>query len=311
MVGFQLCFPTTPVGVHKSGITSQDVGVLFEVGQDLFSFIHLTFQEYLVGVKLLRWPDKTESRHSPAARFIQKMDDPRWREPLLLAFSALASQTRDSQCQQLLKGIRLRNADPSPGSEQSATPIDEETAMFLADLLREVNPERVTAEELREVVLGLLDAYCACGFRSSSDLQRWRLAERIAMLRRSIPTSKVDDLLRNLFLESPDPAPIAHLLWTRYWLPSETLQALLARQTEDSSTWDWPIQTALRQSVKENGHLALIPAKLQNPAEGNSQAKALYNSGSEVWKQRVLSANVRRIGLIDGMKAQGRRSLVL
>ena len=26
---------------------------------------------------------------------------------------------------------------------------------------------------------------------------------------------------------------------------------------------------------------------------------------------RVLSANVRRIGLIDGMKAQGRRSLVL
>ena len=42
-----------------------------------------------------------------------------------------------------------------------------------------------------------------------------------------------------------------------------------------------------------------------------ASVRQIEDENARLLKQRVLSANVRRIGLIDGMKAQGRRSLVL
>jgi predicted NACHT family NTPase len=56
------------------------VGILIERADGYFSFLHRTFQEYLASIWLLDDPEHAVERIGA------KMDDPRWREPVLLAF---------------------------------------------------------------------------------------------------------------------------------------------------------------------------------------------------------------------------------
>lgn len=56
------------------------VGILIERADGYFSFLHRTFQEYLASIWLL---DDTDLA---VDRIASRMDDPRWREPVLLAF---------------------------------------------------------------------------------------------------------------------------------------------------------------------------------------------------------------------------------
>ncbi|HEV3037131.1 MAG TPA: TIR domain-containing protein [Candidatus Angelobacter sp.] len=272
-------------------LISQDVGVLVELGQDVFGFVHLTFQEYLAGVKLLHWPEKPEPAEL-RARFIAKMHDPRWREPLLLAFSSLATANTPNNERErlnLIRQIRGDSAEMSASSGASIYVSNDEKAQFLTELLREVPPDCLKDAELREVLLVLLDAYGRCGVLPSQDLRRWRLAEKIASLRR-ILRERVDHLLKAILSECDDPAPLAHLLWSRYWLPIEILKIFLDRQKDDSPKWGWPIQTALRQSLSENQHLQVAPAKMQARPSEDERAKALYDLGVEIWKQRYLAS---------------------
>ena len=66
----------------------RESGLLLERGQGLYSFAHLTFQEYFVARQITRRP-------ADAEQFIQKhLADPRWREPLLLAVAQVAKEAR-------------------------------------------------------------------------------------------------------------------------------------------------------------------------------------------------------------------------
>lgn len=65
-------------------------GVLVERGHDSYGFLHLTFEEYLAGRALARMkPDTCWEFLAP------RLHDPRWREPLFLAFGWIKSQRDD------------------------------------------------------------------------------------------------------------------------------------------------------------------------------------------------------------------------
>ena len=66
----------------------RESGLLLERGQGLYSFAHLTFQEYFVPTRLPAGP-RTRSNS-----FKKHLADPRWREPLLLAVAQVAKEAR-------------------------------------------------------------------------------------------------------------------------------------------------------------------------------------------------------------------------
>ena len=91
-------------------LISQYMGILVELGQDIFGFIHLTFQEYLVGFGMIHdlASSGPEQRALELGRlFLDQMDDPRWKEPLLFAYGILALE-KDTACRtKLFEVVRL------------------------------------------------------------------------------------------------------------------------------------------------------------------------------------------------------------
>ncbi len=267
-------------------LISQYMGILVELGQDIFGFIHLTFQEYLVGFGMIHdlASSGPEQRALELGRlFLDQMDDPRWKEPLLFAYGILALE-KDTACRtKLFEVVRLHRTEQSP----------EATALFLVDLIREVPLPGILKDELRAVLIGVINAYRSCTSRDSEESRRCRLSEKIAELRRLSPdvAARVDDELYDLFNEDPDPAPIAHLLWSRFWLSPRILRAFHHRSAEDKSNWHWSMHTALRQCIPANRFLPVRPAELpkEDVDSESPSARAILEGGLEVWKQKSLA----------------------
>ncbi len=62
-------------------VIRQDVGLLSERGHKLYHFLHRTFQEYLAARRMVRKPSEA------GREILDKISDPVWREPLIMAVS--------------------------------------------------------------------------------------------------------------------------------------------------------------------------------------------------------------------------------
>jgi hypothetical protein len=77
--------PLRPNAATRSDLDSlmrllrDDVGLLAAGGKGVYRFLHLTFQEYLAGRGVVRDPEQAPKE------FQRLVNDPRWREPLLMA----------------------------------------------------------------------------------------------------------------------------------------------------------------------------------------------------------------------------------
>ena len=81
------------------------IGIIVARGSLLYGFIHLTFQEYLVGVGLVEVQDQA------LANIISNLDDPRWREPILSALGYIRIKWDDDKQNQLYQQL-LSYHDP-------------------------------------------------------------------------------------------------------------------------------------------------------------------------------------------------------
>jgi hypothetical protein len=287
-------------------VATEQSGALVELGTDIYGFVHLTFQEYLVGWKLA---DDAMREHSDdvaaafAGAFGKHLDDPRWREPLLFAFGELARRTTVSPDAVSVTDVleRLRTTI----RQQWGGTLADEAAFVVSELLSEVSPQQVSEQVVRQVLLALLQQYATCA-RAAAATRRERIAERIAGLRRRSETLKttIDALLRDVLLHEPElTAPAAHLLWERRWLSAATLESMASRRAHDSALWNWPILTALRQSVPDNMHVDVEPrSELAPPAQESTddswKAKARYDAGFEAWHLARLRWMERESGVL-------------
>jgi hypothetical protein len=220
-------------------VTSQ-VGLLTSHAETDLKFLHRTFQEYLAGRHLLR------DLNLASARMREKMGDPNWREPLLMAMSWLSLHHPEQLGSILLQVL-------SPHQQTVQLQLLPRSALLVAEALLEmpISPRAVDSvkavfssvmgqvlfsyrqyrnvehfEALRQTVDSMLEQLCKAGFK------RWLEV----------------CLLDALKADTEGYAPTAALLISRLkWADSQELNnQLIEALPVDRREWGWPVNAALK-----------------------------------------------------------------
>ncbi len=124
-------------------IIMERTGLLIARSKTLFSFSHLTFQEYLAGRAITDQEDY-------AAYTLQRMASPWWREAILLAAGYLADGGAKRPTN-LIRAIAAGNNEPQRFHN----------LVLAAECVRDVTPARVQAKMTRELIQQLWQAVAA------------------------------------------------------------------------------------------------------------------------------------------------------
>ncbi|MCX7092020.1 MAG: hypothetical protein NTY50_01020 [Methylobacter sp.] len=130
---------------HMLMLAGEGIGLLSMRAPGVYSFLHLTFQEYLAGTWLL-------SQSQPEAEFLKRIDSARWREALLMALGQQAltsAKELDGKLELLVKNLL--------NSKQNARSSCSTTLLLIASALREMDcvPDAV----IHDLVKGMINAY--------------------------------------------------------------------------------------------------------------------------------------------------------
>ena len=118
-------------------------GLFVERGEGLYGFMHLTFEEYFTARQLVS--SATRAR----AQILERLHQPRWREPILLAVGSLSKQFYDDT-QDILRAIL--------GASSPYETVLHRDLLFAADCIGDsVNVAPVLRQEIAEKLLAL---YC-------------------------------------------------------------------------------------------------------------------------------------------------------
>lgn len=293
------------------------VGVLSERSPGRYSFLHLTFQEYLAGISLLLAAAEDRAPGAPvfegSAQILvdrildnEYLLDPRWRQPLLLLCGQLAWMERcsahgqDRRAPRLAEVIALLDLAHRDGRTKLR---DDWWAIILADILAEVPDEMLRDGGSNHAVLvrtvaQLLDAYRQLG--AGDDRARGRLifTEKLAIIRRRIGGAAFEDVVFGVCRDDRAPersACAAHLLLSRAWLGQRVVEFFLERADHDCAPWQWPIHRLLRQAATVEPLINVIEpvASLTIPAPEAVRELRHYRAALPEWQRAGLELSER------------------
>jgi hypothetical protein len=214
----------------------EDVGLLAARGEGVYGCLHLTFQEYLAARWLVRDPELA------VRRLMGRLDDPRWREPILMALG-YANTTFPSRFPELVEAVLSYDGEVSSLFPQSA--------LMMAAALPEL--AQVSAELVIQIGDHLLLAYEGDG--SPDHLPRMREMIELAF-RRLLDGGHerpIEECLRRALAAGPNrpvrPSAAAALLRKIDWITPHLAAALIAALPADTGEWGWPVCAALRDAV--------------------------------------------------------------
>jgi hypothetical protein len=274
-------------------------GALTEVAPEVFSFLHLTFQEYLVGRNLVRRLPAADPEKVLVGRFLPWMTEPRWREPLLFAFGEL--------------GLMSERGTPGPDRQRFLERLQQEAALrpglatgsatLIADLLRELPAPLVTLPEIAIVLRSLVEVVAAEAARPS--ILGSQIVERIAERRQEEVEAgrgaQFDRLALALMDAEPRLAPVvAEIFGQRGWLSAEWLEGLAGRLRLDSTEWGWPIRRILRwvrvppedQPIPDPAGTFALP----KGDAASERARQRYEMHFESWERALRAKGQRQAG---------------
>ena len=255
------------------------VGILAEFSPGKFRFLHQVYREYLVGYDLLNRPTGVHRDDKPSdeaifLRLKDRVGDPRWRQPILLALAECGSTTRTT-----LMSIAIN----SPGLD-----LEEWVDILLEAALARL-PAGADAHEIAKLLEFIAVAYDS--IRGLPDVLD-DLDARMAGLRSHVGPDVFDSLALSLLADSDvAAAPIAALYSRRIWLTADVLAAFAAVAQRDSATWGWPIHRALRRAVAPRPlREVTIQQRLDIPPPDDSEpgraALRLFEIGLHPWEQQ-------------------------
>lgn len=218
-------------------VVREDVGILAAHGEELYGFLHLTFQEYLAALFLIR------SKKTAATEIIARLDNPRWREPILLALGHIGSNWLPDQSEKVL--LAMLAADEPLGTLIPRTP------MLIVSALDEM--ANVSPLIIQEVVRRLLVTYADRNGLMRFDRFRDQIERQFIRLRSTKNNPIIDHILCELIAnpsQNRDIAPaVVTLIRRQQWFSPAITEVLMKVLPYDSVEWDWPINKALREMV--------------------------------------------------------------
>ncbi len=211
----------------------EDVGLLSERSERLYGFLHLTFQEYLAALYLIR-----DERNAPQA-IIARLDDPRWREPILMALGHISIYWGSNARHLLLK--TLLNAD-------DLGDLIPRSALLIISAIPEM--AQISVDIIQEIIRRLLRTYADRDGAGQFSTLHERISNSLKNLYNSPHQQLVEQYLettildietgnRNLALAS------ASLIAENRWDNDALLKALIKAYPYDDPSWEYPITLTL------------------------------------------------------------------
>jgi hypothetical protein len=215
----------------------KQVGLLAEQSSGNYAFFHRTFQEFLAAQSLL-------ANHADAQKIVDVLDNPIWREPVLLALGFVMLDASGFGTEQRIKFLTdVLAAD-------GAAPLIPRAALLMVTALP--NLRDVPNDVVANIVSRLLVAYqknltqqASAGLREP--IERAFLGLRDSEQSHAVLGQMVDTI------RQPDHggliAAAAQLLRSIQWVNTEVIEALLSATAYDRSELGWPIHRMLQESL--------------------------------------------------------------
>ncbi len=219
-------------------VVREDVGLLAARGEFLYGFLHLTFQEYLAALYLLRRPEDA------SAQIIAHLGSPRSREPILLALGYVGSRWGPRDRDRLLHD--LLHADDPLGD------LLPRTALLIATAMGEI--ASVSASVVQDVARRLLAAYGDPTGPNKFAPVCSRIEAALARLDAAGHADALEAVFCDALARTPEDHPemtsaAAFLVRRQNWFTPAVAAALLEALPRDSPGWGWPINRALQALV--------------------------------------------------------------
>ncbi|MCB9286963.1 MAG: CHAT domain-containing protein [Lewinellaceae bacterium] len=255
----------------------EEVGILAERAEELYGFLHLTFEEYFAARKLIRYREKiTEA-------IISKAYQPRWREPLLMAIGSLNQSLLKEERDEVLRAL-LDIEDPMGNLVPRSANL---AALSFAEMNYQPDGDLV-----RNVVLKLIQAYAETESFEDGGILRSNVVETFFVLnKRPEVYAKVleifDFILKSSQFERRLKNAVAHLVYQLKWYTQTIVNAVIENRSQDAMAWNWPFHRILQDVANQNpsqlGHPSLeFRAYLQEYPE-----MAGYISSNQAWAKVI------------------------
>lgn len=212
----------------------ETVGLIIERKQDSFSFIHLSFQEFLAGCELV------ENPISGCQAILKHVSDPRWKHPILLALGYASIQWPQDHFTSLLTDL-IQHDDV----KKDLVP---HLSLFVAEALPECNSESIAITMIHKLVECLF-SFHSKQFRYRSHVLRGRTEAALrALCVKQLYRNLIRDVLEARILSEDQyvVCSASHLVMT-LTLMTPTLDDLLTKQMfSDLPELGWPIHGGLK-----------------------------------------------------------------
>jgi hypothetical protein len=214
------------------------VGLLAEQSAGNYAFFHRTFQEFLAARHLLARPA------TAAQRIGEKLDDPIWREPLLLALGFVTiNWGRESQLKLLTEVLEIDRQDD----------LIPRATFLLTDALLEIH--KVPTEVVEQIVTRLLTSYSISMEQIQARGLRERIEQMFIRLRQGSQTDVVIHLLAEAVRRPGEKRDltfaVANIVRQIDWYTDEIVDSLMLVVGRDSSDLEWPICQALIKALNK------------------------------------------------------------
>ncbi|MCC5610931.1 hypothetical protein LC612_30330 [Nostoc sp. CHAB 5834] len=224
-----------------------DVGLLAERAPGLYHFLHRTFQEYLAGIYLVRDPRCSSNN------IISKIEDPIWREPILLAlgYIDIIERTRTNTEQReidYLVGAMLKADDPLKD-------LIPRSALFVAMAIPEM--DHLNDQLFEEIINQLLETYHQNREKAEFKSINTQIEQLLTKLYEGNKGASLEKVFFTILQTTPSQALVSvvtHLIWEKKWFKPDYEPLFQQLIYQDSPAYNFPIDAVLRRyrSIYQN-----------------------------------------------------------
>ena len=253
-----------------------ELGLLVASGPDSFRFAHRSFQEYLSAQHLIEDPGQS------AGRILEKLGDPRWREPILMAIGLLNWQHKAK-----LAGL----VESLLAQEGPLARFFPETALLLAAAIPQM--AAVPPHVVRRTAQRLLTSYGELFCERRMPKVRELLEAAVAALRATEYAGEVDTVLTTALREPAD-GPVAACAAARLIRDIEAASTELAAALAYAATlWD---MSDLGSPIAEELGLLVSPPTL--PENETPQPRLVATAWGDLTMRDLLRTESEMVATI-------------